>query len=733
MTKLISVSKAMLIVLLSASLAMLFAKNSADAFVRQAESYPESAQTLTLHNVPMEKQQQTLDVLLGVAQSSDSLVVRVDNAVTQRGENEGVRLGIAGTPDAVSKTATFTFMGQELLDSQAVNELLTSKSASATLGLDVSAADMLHDLPSFVFGQKLVVMKLDRLVEESDTVNGTYRITGLTDAQLQHLTEELSRVSGVRAENMLHPRSGHTSEEALMTTILQVVCAATVILLFALCVVSDFYDARNLGIHLLCGWSRIEFALKTNLNGVLFSFVAVPLACGVGAYASNFTMLSWPYYSFMCLAGAMSVLCVMLVSVVVAVIVFSMRPVDAIRNRVSRKAYIAVLIVFYGLSVIFACLCGYALDGPMYEIRHNASVISKWRDVSNLCILRDISVGDDASSITGQSKTLARDFYRWYESMSTSDGVYLVNTTYFSQKILDGMRAEGAPFTVPSRPFRLYIASPNYLRSQGFDVDETLVAKAHAGERVYLLPTTMDQKLAEEIEAFVHDTDTSSLSDADIQTPFYQSREFVFETYTPEVALFNWETDTTLEQSSDDSVIFLCTPENMIFAESESLWASGLSNSYVKLTRDAADTYTSQQYFENFDLADNAPLFDSVSVFVAGIQKQLWQTLQMFGIAALFMAALMIVLAVGLTSAYQFVYKEMVGVKRLMGYPSVLIYRLPFAVVFIAFFIGATVMLVLRSNLGLVYLLIMLVSQVFVLHTYVRQTDAQYIHLMLKE
>ncbi len=734
MAKLITVVKTALIILISFLLAFFAAATCADSYINQAEQYPEQAHSLTLHNIPEDRQRETLDVLLGYAYSNGSLVVRSDYALLPNGESNGIRMGVAGVADPDNADLRLSLMGQVIIDGASLTKLMSAESQSATLGLDISAADMLDELPSFVFGQKLVVMKLEALVEQSGTVNGIYRVTGLTDAQAAELAEMLSQASGTSAERMLAPLSGQLMQEPLLTLILQAVLVASVILLFALFIVSDFYDARSLGIHLMCGWTRTEFAFKTGINWVLAAFASLPLACAVGAYASSLGMRSWEYYRFMCASGLATVLCVLLVAAAAAAIVFRMRPVDAIRNRVPRGAYLGVLAVFYCASVAFAAVCGYALDGPMFEIQQNAAILRQWDEVSDLRILSDISVGDDASSITGQSKAIAESFYRWYDSIDDASGVYLVNSTYYTQEALDIMRESGYLPVVPSRPFRYYVASPSYLRSQGFELDGGLEARAHAGERIYLIPSTMDVQLADEMRAFLTGTDSlRPFGEGTIQTLFYQNGVISFAEYDPDTALFNWEVDTSREQSSADSVILVCTPENMTFVESESLWASGLSNSYVKLDQQAAEAYLSPSYLSSFNLADNEPTFYTVDVFVAGMQKQLWQTLQMFGIVALIMGALLLVLALGLMSAYQFSYQEAVGVKRLMGYSSLAMYRLPFAIVAVVCLAGTAVMLALRSNLGLIYIALLFIMQIAALLAYARSTSARQLNLMLKE
>ena len=94
---------------------------------------------------------------------------------------------------------------------------------------------------------------------------------------------------------------------------------------------------------------------------------------------------------------------------------------------------------------------------------------------------------------------------------------------------------------------------------------------------------------------------------------------------------------------------------------------------------------------------------------------------------------LLVALVLGLIAAYQYIYGEDVAVKRLMGYPVLRIYPLPFLLVCLASACGFAVMLVQRSTLGVVYVSFMLVTQLLALAIYVRANSLKQLNLMLKE
>ncbi|MDZ5035226.1 hypothetical protein, partial [Clostridium perfringens] len=74
--------------------------------------------------------------------------------------------------------------------------------------------------------------------------------------------------------------------------------------------------------------------------------------------------------------------------------------------------------------------CGLYVDGPMKTISENARLSQMWSSVSEFQILKNISIGNDQSSISGNSKELDQSFYDWYKGMYDDNGVYLINTKY---------------------------------------------------------------------------------------------------------------------------------------------------------------------------------------------------------------------------------------------------------------------------------------------------------------
>ncbi|MFT9057487.1 MAG: hypothetical protein ABF449_12935, partial [Ethanoligenens sp.] len=90
---------------------------------------------------------------------------------------------------------------------------------------------------------------------------------------------------------------------------------------------------------------------------------------------------------------------------------------------------------------------------PMHHVSDNAKLSRQWQTVSNYQILSNISVGQDAASISGQSNQLSQDFFHWYSSIAENDGVYLGHTEYIDSGLLADWRANKVYNVIPNQPF----------------------------------------------------------------------------------------------------------------------------------------------------------------------------------------------------------------------------------------------------------------------------------------
>lgn len=166
-------------------------------------TYPnsETSMTVYLKNVPAENQQNTQDYLLSAADEQSLFIVRRVSLLDNSGNTSGYKFGVYGDVDAQS--AELSFMGKKVLSTSDLRELLTSDNLNSSLGVETGSIYSIGNIPTFRFYERIVLQKLPALFNDSQTVNGTYKVLGLDNqaAQSAFLTG-LSEASGLPEEDL---------------------------------------------------------------------------------------------------------------------------------------------------------------------------------------------------------------------------------------------------------------------------------------------------------------------------------------------------------------------------------------------------------------------------------------------------------------------------------------------------------------------------------------------------
>ena len=167
--------------------------------------------------------------------------------------------------------------------------------------------------------------------------------------------------------------------------------------------------------------------------------------------------------------------------------------------------------------------------------------------------------------------------------------------------------------------------------------------------------------------------DTKNIRSDDIKTSFNENKEFEFLKYQFNQEVFSFSTKSVDKLMIKDPIILVITPENMIYRETESLIAIGLENSYIKLEGEAEAKYLSQEYLSKFNLNDNYIEFATIRLFVDGIQKDLWLTIQLFLGTLIAITFIVIILLISIITIFQNAYKEKISVKKFLGYSNLVV------------------------------------------------------------
>lgn len=704
---------------------------TASKFNQDAAAYSQAGSVIYFHQIPQERQRQALSDLLEAAQQHNGFIMRADTLLEDNGNVTGFKFGFYGNTKANESAIRFEFLGNSIFNASNISTLLQAKQG-ATLGLDKAKSDQIMPLPSVRGDNKIVAVKLTDLVDSSGTVNGVYRIIGFNNQEFQVLVEKLASDLGVKSDSLLSARSGVDIFDPLMITIVYGLTVVVWLVLVFLSVLGAYQSMSVLGAHLLLGWSRTVYAIKVFFPIIISALLAMGLSILIGIFGlEGFIINGEVLYSN--LISAIPVIGLTLLAVCIgSVSIFLVKPVNAIRNRISTRVLVIALVLMYVFASGGLVTIMYLIDGPLIRVAQLHQIQKRWEKYSNLQILYREKIGDNATSFSGQSRAHSVEYYNWYSSIAGKEGVYLVHTEYYDAQLLKTWRVERIYKNVPNHAYWQVLASPNYLAKEGIKLDPQLVDRARRGERVYLISDKLAKSDRKALEAYLTDF-ASEDRDSPIKTAFTAHPRFEFTSYHPGKEVFLWNTDTKLPNTVDDPVIIVSTPSNMIPFESESLWATGLEESYIKLDKNASAQYLRPGYLAKYQLDDNRPQFLPVSNFIAGLQKHLAETIQLFGSVVLIVVILGLVIVVSLVKMFSITRQEQVAVMRLLGYSLTRIFLPPIILVALTTLVCVVASLLLRSTSGVVTVLIFGLLQLVLLLYQAKRASMRGIVSLIKE
>ena len=722
---------ALLVVLIGALAAVLLVVNQGNALREEVDQYPAGATQVYVRGVSEDRAAGVLAVLSEFAAADGHAVVRVDHELGGVDDAlTSLRIGVAANPQSPPPVLGLSFLGTSLFDTTGISRLLAADPAKS-IGLDANAADVIADTPEITFAPRITVVQLTRLIETSGTINGTYRLVGADPAQVTELLSALETTTGLSSDELRTELGGESTDDGLIGVLLLGFLIAAAVLLLLLLLFEALRSIRVLGVHVLVGKSTWRF------TGALFGPVIVTAAVAV-VLSVAITLALMPGYAIttdlLAAAGgaaaggaALALAC----AAIAGTVLVSVKPVDAILGRFSKKLLLWAASGIYVLAVAGFSTTFIFLDGPIREAGTLAEVGRSWASVADQEILYHENIGDDQASFTGQSTQHAHDFYDWYASIADKPGVSLIHTEYYGQEILDQWSG-GAYESVPEQPFWYFAASPSYLASQGFEVSDDLLARARQGERIFLIPDTWAATTKSAMQAWLAE-DSQIAYDPAIRTAYFDKQSVGFDEYSPTTSLFTWSADPTRPQAVTDPVILLSTPENMIPSESESLNAVGLENSYVKLSATAAQNYTSSAFLTTFSLDDNNVEFLPASEFVAGLTKTVQSVLQLFGGVIAFLGVFSLIVLLALTRLFSTIYQESLAVKRMLGYPLTRLFAPAIITVGATGMLAVIVATLSHSRSAIIGNLIMLALQAMFLAFLARRSARLQLSTALKE
>ena len=136
----------------------------------------------------------------------------------------------------------------------------------------------------------------------------------------------------------------------------------------------------------------------------------------------------------------------------------------------------------------------------------------------------------------------------------------------------------------------------------------------------------------------------------------------------------------------------------------------------MKLDENAVSKYLDSTYLSKFNLDDNNIEFSKIKLFVDGLQKQLWQTVQLFFVMIIAITFIIISLLITIISLFQVSYKEIIFVKRFLGYDNIKIYKTPILIILFIMIADLVAIVMLKSKIGIIYISVINILQLIVFY-----------------
>ncbi len=693
-------------------------------------NYPHTSQALTIYlkDLPEDKQTAVEQFLLQNAVEHDLYLVRKDIWLDASGYFNGYKIGVYGNSSLIA--ASLSFLNESILNSDNLSLLLNSENGNSTLGLETGSINRIGSIPHFHFGGRIVVEKMPQLIYESETINGTYSLLGFDDEnQEEQFLANLSQVSDLSINALTTELSGYTLNDTVKQDIIAAFLAVQIFLNMILFLVLAVSNLSKYGKQVLLGWSRLSFTLKIFGPFVTASVIGIPVFVIAGWLISGWNEATPILFSYFALAAVINLVFVLIELAIASVVIMLTKPLDAIRNRIPTKRLYTLGILAYLLVSIGIVLAGRYVDGPIQYLSDNAKIASEWSLVSDCQMLSSVSIGQDAMSFSGQSNKLDQDIYDWYSSIAGNEGVYLIQTSFYSADIISTWSKNGIYESVPQEPFWRFTVSPNYLSTYDIELSQKDLTDAENGTRLYLLPSTLSGEERKRIIEWVNEADSDG---GEIQTNFSQQKTFKFITYTPKNSLFAWSTDFSSASEAPTPIICVCTPENMAFKQSASLRATGF-NGYIKFA-DATtmEKYTQPKIVSRYNLSDNHLIFSSVGQYIDGVQKDLVTTIAWFGLVFVFLLIMLLGLLITLASIFRIANQERINVQKFLGFSFWQLYRRPMIMLISIVVLELVASTVLQSKYGTLLILFAAIIQLIIFVTYMTRSELKRILLAFK-
>ncbi|MDR3240669.1 MAG: hypothetical protein LBT37_00670 [Lactobacillaceae bacterium] len=635
-----------------------------------------------------------------------------DAAIIDSGlENSKIKILVGGN---VKKAPTLIFSGTELVTSNDLIKLDKSKNQDATIGKKNGSINSIKKIPHILFSYDVYFAKLAENTDVSSL--GSYTIVGLTNSQRETFLNELAELSGLSKTDLLHEKNGSV---ILNGIIFETLIASLLITLFLFGVLTVLYtmaSLKEIGTLSLMGWDKFNLVRHELGSFVTFSMFVTILNFIVGYFISGIGFKATSYYV---LSGVINTALVILVIIIASLLILSVSSLSAIRGNIPKKTLYGLATVLYlFLSVGLVSVCG-TLDTPLNEIKRNNQMLSYYNDVKDYETLKEITPGENQSSMIGLNFNLSVEFWNWYKSIEGKNGVYIASGMYYSKDYLQARLADGENL-IPKEPYSSLIFSPNYLKDNGINLDIKDEKDAKAGIRVYMIPDTWQAKRVDDFRKWTIKEDIDSPNESDINNVFAQNPRVKFTRYHVDEPIFTWFNEKGEPRLDDSPVIMVSTASNMMFMDYANLGVNSFNGPLKFKNKDALKRSTTISIMKKNQLDDNELKFVPIEKYIDYLQEGQYYTIILFcGVIMLIVLAILLIV-LSITFIFSVTNERVIFIKEILGFSKIQIYWKLLTGIIVIGGIELLAALLLNYQFGILLILFNIITQLLVLYLFIK-------------
>ncbi len=219
---------------------------------------------ITIKNTDIKKQKDIESFLYHEAEKNHLFYIRKDIILKSGGDVNSIEFGVYGDVVSNIEKLKLSYLGSSIFTQDNLNKLLQSTNKNTTLGLEISSVDMIEPIASFVFGDNVAIKKLDELIENSKTIDGKYKILGLTSSNKESFLKELSDLSGIDRSTFTDNLSEQYIDNSFQESVLIILLIVhSLVLLSLLCYLT--IDKLNLLGKLVLQGGQISYLLISHM------------------------------------------------------------------------------------------------------------------------------------------------------------------------------------------------------------------------------------------------------------------------------------------------------------------------------------------------------------------------------------------------------------------------------------------------------------------------------------